>query len=102
MTDSSGGFPFLMGSPEESCSGDDVDPAVAHLDRIAGQTHRGPAGMAAGAHVELQAVPGADDVERAGAVMDAEALALAVEPFLAALHQTALAHRPALVRAVVA
>src|SRR5215471_7499102 len=58
--------------------------------------------MAPGPHVELVAMPGADDVERAVDIVDAEAAALAVEPLLHPLHQAALADRPALMRAVIA
>src|ERR1051326_6932508 len=58
--------------------------------------------MPAGAHVELEPMPRADDVERTGAVVDAEAAAVGVEPLLGALHQLSLADRSALVRAVVA
>src|ERR1051326_2959663 len=58
--------------------------------------------MPAGAHVELEPMPRADDVERTGAVVDAEAAAGGVEPLLGALHQLSLADRSALVRAVVA
>src|SRR5262245_54810724 len=61
------------------------------------------ADMAAGAHVELVAVPRADDVLIGAArVMDAGALALAIKALLDLLHHDALAHRPALVRALVA
>src|SRR5580658_2120729 len=106
MTDSSGGFARLVViSTNLVCGrsfGDDVDAAVADRDRIAGETHLGMAEMTAGAHVELEPVPGTDDVERARTVVDAEAAALRVEALLGALHQLSLADRPALVRALVA
>src|SRR5262245_41796738 len=82
--------------------GADIALSVADLARVAGEPHTGEAGVPAGTHVELEAVPRADDVQRAGAVMDAEAAALRVEAFLDALHQLALADRAALVRALVA
>src|SRR5579883_103270 len=81
---------------------DDVDAAVAHRHRIAGEPHLGMPEMAASAHVELESVPRADDVERAGAIMDAEAAAVGIEPLLGALHQLALTDGTALVRAIVA
>src|ERR1700716_1191156 len=58
--------------------------------------------MPAGPHVELVAVPGTNDVERIVDIVDPEAAALLVEPFFDPLHQATLAHRPALVRAIVA
>src|SRR5262249_4942298 len=81
---------------------DDVDAAVAHLHRIAGEPHPGVSRMPSGAYVELEPVPGADDVQGAGLVVDAEAAPLGIEPLLGALQQPALADRPALVRAIVA
>src|SRR5262245_39111387 len=84
-----------------SFAGDDIDLSVADLDRIAGEPHAGEAGVAAGAHVELEAVPRTDDVQRAGAVVDAEAATLRIEALLDALHQLALADRAALMRALV-
>src|SRR5215470_13481373 len=84
-----------------SFAGDDIDLSVADLDRVAGEPHSREAGVAAGAHVELEAVPRTDDVQRAGAVVDAEAATLRIEALLDALHQLALADRAALMRAVV-
>ncbi|HEY4921817.1 MAG TPA: hypothetical protein VII40_17070 [Xanthobacteraceae bacterium] len=106
MTDSSGGFARLVViSTNLVCGrsfGDDVDAAVADRDRIAGETHLGMAEMTAGTHVELEPVPGTDDIERARTLVDAEAAAVGVEALLGSLHQLSLADRPALVRALVA
>src|SRR5262245_30022236 len=104
MTESSGGFTLVVIADLGGLSfaGDDVDAAVAHFNGIAGEPHSCVARMPAGAHIELETMPRADDVERAGAVVDAEAASLGVEPLLGCLHQPALADRPALVRAVVA
>lgn len=60
------------------------------------------AAMPAAAQVELPAMPGADQMRRAGDVVDAQATPLRIEPFLDARHQAALADRPALVGAFVA
>lgn len=58
--------------------------------------------MPAGADIELEAVPGTDDIQRAGAVMNSKATALGIESLLDPLHQLSLADRAALVRAIVA
>src|SRR5215813_5618238 len=104
MTESSGGFTLVViGDLDRlSLGGDDVDAAVAHRHRIAGQPHLCVPGVPAGAHVELEAVPGTHDVERAGLVVDAEAAPIGIEPLLGALHEPALTDRAALMRAVVA
>src|SRR5262249_44842520 len=81
---------------------DDIDVSIAARHGIGGQANGLVTGMPAGAGIELEAVPRADQVQRPVAVVDAEAAALAVKTFLDAPHQLPLAHRPALVRAFVA
>src|SRR5215210_9097042 len=81
---------------------DDINFSVTQGDRIAGEPDRRQSGVPTAAHIELVAVPWTNDVDRVIDVMDAEALALAVEPLLDLFHQPALADRTALVRARVA
>src|SRR5436190_4293105 len=78
----------------------DKDLAFPLLDLDAAQPRAGVAGVAPRAHVVLVAVPGADDVQLVGEVV-AEAALLLVETLDDPVHQHALAHRPAGVRAAV-